>query len=225
MKKKVRLNFLLNIYDEQGCLIKRKIIIKKVDKNERFCEVLDNIYYLNRISNGPEYGWYIRNFVKIIWKKYFNSNIYDNLLINYKEYANAKLYQYDHQFNISKKIIIIDIDPLGWGAIVGKQKGIRFEFHINEKDIHHKPHIHCSYNGSECRIRIDTLELLDKPLPSQKMKEAIEFVSRNKKFLLYYWKKVVIKGEFIKFKIEYNKKGKCTPFFDSIGLDLFKEDD
>ena len=117
------------------------------------------------------------------------------------EYENYKLKDLEKQFSISKNIFILYIDP-GIGGDVGRCRGIHFFFHTNEKDIHHKPHIHCKCGGEEFRIDLLNLKLLDRPFKNKKRtKLAIDLVRINQSEFIKYWNEVVVNGETVKLKM------------------------
>lgn len=141
----------------------------------------------------------------LLWGKYFKKvgvlNSFRDLRIqsDYYEYNVGDLCS---QFNIDKDVINISINP-PYGSDVGRRNGIKFYFHTNEKDLHHKPHIHVQSDDVEFRIDLERIEIMDENVfkNPKKVKYALEVVSYNQKDLLNYWYKVVVNGEKIKFKM------------------------
>lgn len=99
------------------------------------------------------------------WKQYFNENICNSLEFTFEDYKNSSLSELEVQFKITKlKFPILLNCEAGRGAAVAEKSGIKFFFHTNEKDIHHRPHIHCKYSGEEMRIDLINKTVIDKPL-------------------------------------------------------------
>ena len=117
------------------------------------------------------------------------------------KYENIKLKDLEFQFSITKRTFEIWIDPC-IGDDVGRCRGIHFLFHTNEKDIHHRPHIHCKCGSEEFRVDLKSLKIIDKEFKSKtKTKKALKMIKINQKDLIRYWDNVVINGEKIKFKM------------------------
>ena len=183
------------------------------NENLKFKEVLKKIYKNYGIEKDIFYktNWYIKydldvvDYNEFFWKQYFNEKIYYNLEYTFGDYKNKTLEELEIQFHISKFYFPILLNFQGGrGAGVAEKEGIKFFFHTNEKNIHHKPHIHCKYSGEEMRIDLVDDIIIDKPFKtSKKSKIALEFCKQYKKELIDYWDKVVINGEYIKFEIEY----------------------
>lgn len=200
--KKIKLNFMINLYDETAYECQNDVLkpfyiqynyTNMFDEDITLKEVID--FILNRLKSN---NYYIH--LNQLWKYYFNDDIIYKININ--ETINCKLYLLEEQFEITNSIIPIDINPFGIGDSVGNLNGIKFFFHTNEKDIHNKPHIHCRYSDEEFRIDLNDLQIMDKPFKNKsKTKLALNCIKKNKESLINYWNKVVVKGEKVKFKM------------------------
>lgn len=209
----IKLNFNMEIYDDEDNSKTIKVT-EELKGTLTLQEALHQVYKKYSIRKDFKGGWYIIEFTKTLWSQYFSSDIYNNLLNTREEYVNTTLDEYEKQFNISNLVFDMVIDPCGMGGIVGQLNGITYFFHTNESDLHHRPHIHTEYQGIECRIRLDNLEVMDKPYKSKKIKEAIHWIERNKKDLLNYWNKVIVNGESIKFKMKFTEEETDEYIFD-----------
>lgn len=138
---------------------------------------------------------------ELLWSQFFNDYIVCNLDYTQEDYIKMKICDLEKQFHISNLTIPIYLNYDGKGRAIGNIDGIKFFFHTNEKDIHHVPHIHCKYSGSETRINLENLEIMDKPFKKSKMKRALEIISENQNKLINYWESVVINGEKVKFEL------------------------
>lgn len=74
---------------------------------------------------------------------------------------------------------------------IGREKGIRFEIHTNEKN-HAIPHIHAEYGEYSIEIRIDNQEILSGNLPVKQQNVAKKWVLNNKEKLVLDWKNIAI---------------------------------
>lgn len=156
----------------------------------------------NTHNIDPLLTGHIKDIKKLLWSEYNFINFND--CNNESLYYDLSLKQLNDEFNISNRII--DIYYIGGlGGMVGSLNGILFFFHTNEKDIHHKPHIHCKYNEIEYRIDLNTLKCLDKKtFKNPKLnKLAVEAVTINQSGLLKYWDDVIEKGKSSNFKMIY----------------------
>lgn len=149
----------------------------------------------------------IYDFETILWGKYFTNMNKEGCLLderiteNYYEYSIGSLCS---QFDIENKELEVWINP-PIGGYVGRNRGIHFFFHTNEKDIHHTPHIHIKSGEIEFRVNLETLQVLDKKTFKSKAKTklALQMIRLNQKELINYWNAVVINGETIKFKMYF----------------------
>ena len=132
----------------------------------------------------------------------FNRNISENIEYSFSDYKKMTIGDLNKQFNITNLVIPVVLNK-DQGASVGNTEGIDFFFHTNERDIHHRRHIHCKYAETTTRIDLDTLEPIDKPFKKSKMSFAIKKIKENQKGLQNYWDTVVVKGETIKFKMKF----------------------
>lgn len=140
---------------------------------------------------------------RILWSEFFDQEICQQ--INNDEFLNLSLKELEKQFLVSNKILYIIVDPEGIGASIACVEGIKIFFHVNEKDLHHTPHIHCAYSGEEFRVNlINNLPMKnDKTFKNKRKTEtAINFIRNHNSELLNYWHRVVINGESLKLKIE-----------------------
>lgn len=116
-------------------------------------------------------------------------------------YGDVELKKLENQFSISKHVIDLMLDP-GIGGSVGEYRGIHFYFHTDEKDIHHKPHIHCKCSGEEMRIDLINLSIIDRPFKNNKRnKIALDCIKENQQELIKYWNRNVINGESVKLRM------------------------
>lgn len=213
--KKKKLRFIISSYNEHHKPGEPRMIeydeIIEVNADKSFYHLimeLTNQYMIKAKDNIEHPTSYIFNMKELLWDEYFNKELVNNYLMVDKEYhytyLDLPIGGLDEQFHICNKIIKLSICCSGLGLAVGKRYGIKFYFHTNEKDRHHRPHIHCCSGSKEFRIDLEKLQLLDDPFKSkQKTKVALKLVSKNQKELLAYWNKVVINGETLKFEINY----------------------
>ena len=212
MENKVLVNFdiksCVNEYDGDALEYK---VNERFDGNIRFDELIRYLtmkYIVPTAKNLNNPYCYSINFYDVLWEEYFDNKsgftyIYsiDN---NYPESLKLELWQLDKQFNLSNKTFELMICGPGIGGGVGEYNGIRFYFHTREKDIHHVPHIHCSYSGQEFRVNLETLSIMDKPFNNKsKTKKALKLIKLNQTALIKYWNKVVLSGEYLKFEMIY----------------------
>lgn len=137
---------------------------------------------------------------------------YDFIEFNYKleglesendiyEYLNISIGYLEKKFNITQMQFEIWLDP-PIGGTVGRCRGIHFFFHTNEKDIHHRAHIHCKCGREEFRVDLNDLKIIDKPFKNKsRTKKALEIIKINQLELKRYWNDVVVNGEKVKFKM------------------------
>ena len=164
--------------------------------------ILEKIYTKYSISNKDWFDYNIFNINNLLWRQFFSDDLIQEFNYSETDYINLTIEDLEKQFSIPKILIPIYLDYDGKGKAIGYSEGITFFFHTNEKDLHHKPHIHCKYAGIETRIEIETLKILDKPFKKSKMQYALKIIKENQKELINYWNKVVIKGEKLKFKLD-----------------------
>ncbi len=176
-------------------------ILDEYDENLTFNDVLFLLYNKYKIDNNYFSNFFIPHLTELLWGQFFPKKVCYQIDDNDNDYLKLKLCDLERQFNISKLDIPVYLNYDGIGKAIGMVDGIKFFFHFNEKDLHHKPHIHCSYSGIETRIEIDTLEILDTPFKKSKMDKAVDFVREHQKELLNYWNKAIINGEAIKLNI------------------------
>ncbi len=177
-------------------------VVKSYPEETTFKKVLLKLYEEFGINNSKKKNYFINDLNKTFWKKHFKKSIYNHIDYELVDYEKLSIIELENQFEISKLCFNLVINLDGIGACVGEKQGIRFEFHYNEKDIHHNAHIHCTYSGITTRVELKTLRILDKPFKKSKMDRAIDLIKKNQDALLDYWEKSVIKGESIKFKME-----------------------
>ena len=108
----------------------------------------------------------------------------------------------EKQFEISTITLPIGINMEGMGKTGGIVEGVKFYFHHNESDIHHEPHIHCSYSGEEISVEFETLKVTGEPFKKTKMDVVFKVITEHKQELRNYWNKAVVNGESIPFKLE-----------------------
>lgn len=203
MKNEIVLNFKLlphKYISDYSQTYEEYLVTRSFLSNMRLIDVIHALYNEYSFVKTNEDNFYIEDINELLWGEYFPPNICNELhyfSIDYEEIAIGDL---DRQFNLSNKIFVVLFDRDGIGELLSDEDGVKIFFHTNEKDIHHKPHIHCSYSGYETRIEIETLKVLDKPFKKAKMDKAISFIKENQDRLLEYWNRVVINGEPIKFK-------------------------
>lgn len=205
MEENIFLKFELIIWISELNLEKEKCLQKAYDANLTLNQVLVEIYHEYSEDEETKKSIGLHSHDILI----YDANLFD---INYSfknlefepnvyEYENYKLKDLEKQFSISKKQLTLYIDP-PIGGDVGRCRGIHFFFHTNEKDIHHKPHIHCKCGGEEFRIDLLNLKLLDRPFKNKKRtKLAIDLVRINQSEFIKYWKEVVVNGETVKLKM------------------------
>ena len=162
-------------------------------------EALEYIYKLYDIKIGKE-----QEKSKIIYlTEYIFGELWgNNITYNNKKVYSTKVKNLNNIFGISDRILKIDYIS-GIGGTSGDIDGIKFFFHTNEKDLHHRRHIHCIYSGEEMRINLDTLEVMDKPFKNKKkVRRCMELIEMNQEKLIEMWDKIVIYGLPFKFKME-----------------------
>lgn len=185
---------------------KDKIIenVKDIDIEYHSRETLNDIFsrIMIRIYGDDNHFVYFEDLSNLLWRNYF-----PKLYRFYDERLEEKYYIYSvkklkDQFDFGKKRYKIMIDP-PIGGDVGYNRGIHFFFHMDEKDIHHEPHIHVKHGEIEFRVNLITLMPMDKKtFKNPKMtKKALKAIELNKDNLINYWNKVVINGECVKFKM------------------------
>ena len=199
MTDKIRLRFKVVSFDINNEFIINNII-KDYEKDIALNDILTDLY--RRYSTMPIQD---TNCYEICEPNLFKINYNflnlepDSSIYNYLEIPIELL---ENQFGISKKVIEIHLDEPGIGGTVGNAKGVHFYFHTNEKDIHHRPHIHCRYESEEFRVDLTTLEVLDTTFKNRvKTKLALQNIKLNQKELIKYWENVVVNGESIKFQM------------------------
>lgn len=176
-----------------------------VDKTLR--EVLKEIYLeYNEVKKESNANW--ENFCDIfyinelLWGQFFDKEFAANMDYSFSDYKDMTIDDLNKQFKITNMVIPVVLNK-DKGANVGNAEGIEFFFHTNEKDIHHRRHIHCKYAETTTRIDLDTLEPMDEKFKKSKMDFAIKKIKENQKGLQNYWDTVVVKGETIKFKMKF----------------------
>ena len=146
----------------------------------------------------------ILNFDEITWGQYFKNCDYEGLHDERTEYDyyNYKIKKLCEQFHLENQMIILAVNP-PIGADMGRNRGIHYFFHTNERDIHHVPHIHVKSGNIEYRVNLNTLEIMDKIIfkNPRKNKLALNTIRDHQQDLLNYWNKVVVNGESIKYKM------------------------
>lgn len=163
-------------------------------------EVLDIIFEKFVIRTGLHDIYITEELPKWLWQKYFGKDIVPYIFLD--SIYSATLEDLEKQFSISDMTIRMMINP-GIGATICNTEGVKLFFHTGEKDIHNRPHIHCSYSGQEYRIALDNFEILDKSFKEkQKNKLVMRIIENNQAELLKYWNTVVINGESVKLKLE-----------------------
>lgn len=204
MKIKLRIKLISCYYNDDNTEQKFKSfnIIKEYDDNIIFKDVMNKLCLKYTINKDKNLYYDIFEINKLFWGQFFSENICNILNYDYSDYEKMKLFDLEKQFSISKLLLKVYLNYDGKGAIIGEKEGIIFYFHTNEKDIHHKPHIHCKYSGVETRIDLEQIKVLNSPFKKSKMKLALKVIKDNQKSLLQYWEKVVVNGENIKFKLE-----------------------
>lgn len=141
--------------------------------------------------------------LKDIWDGVIDDALIENTIVDYDSLKQVSLKKLEEQFDISKKFFVLEINTCT-GGTGGVSNGVRFFFHTNEKDLHHRPHIHCEYGGKEMRIEIETLKILDKPFKNKsRVRYAKKIVLNNRDALLDYWNRVINKGESYKLILEF----------------------
>ena len=203
--KMIKLNFEIESHywnDEYILENKKYSITREYREDVTFKEILLRLYDEYGIDNKNVPNIYISELNKLMWHKYFDDEICNYIDYELVDYWNHTIGELEEQFGFSNKTIDLALNLEGIGACVGEIEGITFEFHTNERDIHHNAHIHCTYSGVTTRVEIETLKILDKPFKKSKMNIALDTIKKNQKALLNYWNKVVINGESMKFKME-----------------------
>ncbi len=174
---------------------KKYVVYREYDKNLTLYDVLLDLHSKYKIDNGMYENYFIPHINELMWKQYFSKDICNMIDNSESEYYKLTLAEIEKQFNISSMVIPVYLNLDGIGKAIGIKEGVKFFFHFNEKDLHHKPHVHCEYSGHETRIEIKTLKVLDKPFKKSKMKVAFEFIEKNREELLNYWERTIINGE------------------------------
>lgn len=177
-------------------------IVEDFDENITFGDLIKNLHNRYKINNGSFENYFIPYLTGLLWNQYFSEEICGQINDRDEDYYKLKLCELEKQFNISKLNIPLYLNYDGIGKAIGTIEGIKLYFHLDEKDLHHNPHIHCMYSGIETRIEIGTLKVLDKPFKKSKMDIAKQFIIDNREDLLNYWDKVVINGQSIELNIE-----------------------
>lgn len=182
---------------------KKYNIEREYSENTKFGDVLSELYKEFGIKNESRnrINYFIVDINKVMWSILFDKYIGYHIDYELEDYEKYSIGELEKQFEISKLIPKLVINLEGIGADVGRVKGIKFEFHYDEKDIHHNAHIHCTYSGTTTRVELETLRILDKPFKKSKMDIAIKIIKKNQKDLINYWNKCVINGESMKFKM------------------------
>ena len=165
-------------------------------------DVLLELYNQYRIENGNIENYFIPHITELLWGRFFSKDVCYQIIDSYDSYLDLCLDDLEKQFEISHIVIPLFLDYDGIGRSIGDVEGVRIFFHLNEKDLHHNPHVHCFYSGDEVRIEIDSLKILDKPFKKSKMDVAIDFIKKNQDEMLNYWDKVVVNGQSIELNIE-----------------------
>lgn len=180
---------------------------KEYDENKTLRVVLKEIYLeYNKMEKNSNVDW--ENFCDIFginelfWGKFFDKKFAANMDYSFSDYKDMTIGDLNKQFNISDILIPVVLNK-DKGANVGNGEGIEFFFHTNEKDLHHRRHIHCKYAEITTRVDLDTLEPIDEPFKKSKMDFAIKKIKENQKDLQKYWDAVVVRGETIKFKMKF----------------------
>ena len=195
-------------YNEQQ---KRDHIItnfsKKYSEDKTLREVLKEIYLeFNKVERKNDDDWElccdIFGVNELFWGQFFDKEFASNMDYSFSDYKDMTIRDLNKQFNISNMVIPVVLNK-DKGANVGNAEGIEFFFYTNEKDIHHRRHIHCKYAETTTRIDLDTLEPIDEPFKKSKMDFTIKKIKENQKGLQNYWDTVVVKGENIKFKMKF----------------------
>ncbi len=208
----VSLRFQVNVYNlkiknpKKTPLFKSYYFWEEVDDNMKFIDLIEKI--TKRYTKTKENPFYFEKQSELFWGQYFDDDIYCYMDydINYNpEKFNISIKKLDKQFHISENIIEFNIDGPGIGGEVGRENGIHFFFHTNEKDIHvGTPHIHVKKGGIEYRVNLKSKEVMsnDKVFKNKKDNKIVEeFVDKFQEQLLDYWNRVVINGESLKLKL------------------------
>lgn len=172
------------------------------DENKTFGEVLNIIHNKYKIDNVLFENYFIPHLTELLWKQYFSDEICYHIDDKDEDYFNLTLYEMEKQFNISMLEIPVLLNYDGIGKAIGTVEGIKLYFHLDEKDLHHNPHIHCKYSGNETRVEIETLKVLDRPFKKSKMDIVKQFIMEHQEELLNYWDKAIINGQSIELNIE-----------------------
>lgn len=180
---------------------------KEYSEDKTLREVLHEIYLeYNKVEKNNNVDWEgycdIFRINEFFWGQFFDKEFAANMEYSFLDYKDMTIGDLNKQFKITNMIIPVVLNK-DKGAGVGDEEGIEFFFHTNEKDIHHRRHIHCKYAETTTRVDLDTLEPIDEPFKKSKMKFAIKMIKENQKDLQNYWDTVVVKGETIKFKMRF----------------------
>ena len=177
---------------------------KEYSEQTTFKEVLDCLYDEYKIGkNFSKIKYYSWNLNEVFWGAMFSKSICNCMDYSLGDYFPLSLLELENQFNISDKTLDLWINVDGMGETLGEKEGVKFVFHLDEKDVHSgTPHIHVEYAEQATRINLVTLEIMDKPLKKAKMKIALDVVKENQECFLNYWNTKVIKGEPLKFRLK-----------------------
>lgn len=175
-----------NIPNEMNLIIKRKI-----NKNDNFIEVIENVAAPYRI--GDKLNYYLEGIYETLWSEHFDGEIIDNLLKNMNlrnyEYINTKIAFLDKQFNLKDKEIKIVIQN------EESRYFMKFYFHIDTK-YEKLPHVHCKCCGLERVIDLNTLEFIENTFLSESItKRAISIVHRYRTEFREYFETLSNGGE------------------------------
>lgn len=205
MAKKIKLNFIVVAYAINKCKKKTTLISNYYDENLTFNDILREIYEnysLDKLSQEDlePFGYSALMIDSNLFEIDYNFQGFEAEPVIY-DYDNIEIKYLEKQFKITKKTFEIWLDP-GIGGEIGRCRGIHFFFHTNEKDLHHRPHIHCKCGSEEFRVDLNNIEIIDIGFKNkQRTKKAIELIKLNQNQLIKYWNNVVVKGETVKFKM------------------------
>lgn len=170
--------------------------------------------FLVRLAKKYNHGngtyWRLLNGKELIWKQYFSEKIYERIEADYLEEPDdliaIPIFYLVRDFHINQNEIFLGINGPDLGVDVGRFRGIQFEIHTKESNRHHKKHIHCSYNGKERVIDLETCQFIGRSFPSRRIsKTALNCIRNNRKELIYFWDTVIEKGGPVpKFKMKFD---------------------